>query len=271
MNVKYLVGAGLFCGGLLIGFLTGRWYYKAKYEAIAEEEIESVKEALGADKKKAVDAVNEELEKYKADRKVMAANLNEAYRELGVQNADDIISGQGYVIKDEKTMEAKPWYVIHEQLQKAGAIDISADLVAEGIYPTEDEDFYSPEESDVEREERQIVALNERQKNKPRVEIITEDAYGELCDEGYECETLYYYIEDKVLRCDEYDEFDGRPEIIDDQYAAVGEALMEFSDNLVPEDSVFVRNNARSVDYEIIKVCSSFARSEGIYMEDEDE
>ncbi len=261
---KVLIGAGLFCGGLLIGVLASRGYYKAKYEAIADEEIASVTEALTADKKKAVEAVKTELDQYKADRKVMAANLSEAYRELGVVQAEDIIAGQGYVIKDEQTMEAKPWYVVHEELQKAGAIDISEEeALATGasVHPVEDEDFY--QESEVEREEREMLSMKARTV-KPRIEIITQEAYGELSLEGYEDETLYYYIVDKVLRCDEYDEFNGKPEIIDDQYGAVGEALMEFSDNLMPEDPIYVRNNARSVDYEIIKVCSSYVESEGM-------
>jgi len=262
MNVKYLVGAGLFCGGLLIGVLGSRSYYKSKYEAIAEAEIKSVTEKFAADKKKAVDAVNEELDKYKADRKIMSANLQEAYRELGVQQADDIIAGQGYVIKDEDTMEAKPWYVVHEQLQKAGAIDIPADLNGEPVdaYPAEDDNYL---EDEVDKEEREGLAVNRRNANRPRIEIITADAYGELEEDGYEEEVLYYYAGDHVLQCDEYDELNGKPEFIDDVYGAVGEALMEFSDNFVPEDPIYVRNNARSVDYIIHKLCMSYTDTTG--------
>lgn len=79
---------------------------------------------------------------------------------------------------------------------------------------------------------------NQYMNNTP--EVIPPDEYGE---NDYECETLYYYP-DGVLT-DMYDN------IIEDIEGMVGEdSLHHFGE--WEDDSVFVRNNDRQIDYEIL-------------------
>lgn len=294
MNSRYLIEAGLFCGGLLLGVLCTRSHYKSYYQKIADEEIESVKRKYSEDSKKAIESVNEELEKYKADRRVLKANLSEAYRELGVAQADDIIAAQGYVVTDEDTLDAVkvepleddtkknvegwnrrenlPWYEEQRQLEedmKKSLGPASRILLGSPDCP-DDEDYHNEDGALLtgdELEVQQIKNLNSRARSGPKIEIITAESFGDLYTEGYACESLLYYVEDRVLACEESD-MDGHPEIIDDKYAAVGNALNEFYDDLRPEEPIYVRNNGRSVDYEIIKVCASYAESEGPSSED---
>ena len=73
--------------------------------------------------------------------------------------------------------------------------------------------------------------------------VIPPEEFGYKEDEGYETETLYYY-EDKVLA----DEHDNR---IEDVEGAVGyDSLTHFGE--YEDDSVFVRNEQRKIDYEIL-------------------
>lgn len=73
--------------------------------------------------------------------------------------------------------------------------------------------------------------------------VIPPEEFGYKEDEGYETETLYYY-KDKVLA----DEHDNR---IEDVEGAVGyDSLTHFGE--YEDDSVFVRNEQRKIDYEIL-------------------
>lgn len=73
--------------------------------------------------------------------------------------------------------------------------------------------------------------------------VIPPEEFGYKEDEGYETETLYYY-KDKILA----DEHDNR---IEDVEGAVGcDSLTHFGE--YEDDSVFVRNEQRKIDYEIL-------------------
>ena len=74
--------------------------------------------------------------------------------------------------------------------------------------------------------------------------LINPDVFGDLCDEGYETETLTYYA-DGVLA-------DDMDIIIEDIDAMVGlESLDHFGD--YEKDVVFVRNEKHKADYEICR------------------
>lgn len=79
--------------------------------------------------------------------------------------------------------------------------------------------------------------------------VISVNEYAEI--EEYETETLYYYADDVLT--------DEEDNIIDDVDDIVGEeALKEFDRN--PDcDSVYVRNDARQTDYEILRDFNNYS------------
>lgn len=89
--------------------------------------------------------------------------------------------------------------------------------------------------SNIEKEEREEVD------NVERPYVIPPEEYGEL--EGYETVTLYFHA-DGVLT-------DDQNEVVEDVDDVVG---ADFSEHFgeYEDDSVFVRNDAKSVDYEIL-------------------
>lgn len=81
--------------------------------------------------------------------------------------------------------------------------------------------------------------------------IIRPEEYGEI--HAYDTQTLYYYEVDGVLT----DELDNRIEDVESM--VVADFADHFGDNLGDEDSVFVRNDNRQCDYEILRDTRAFA------------
>lgn len=164
-----------------IGAVTGSavaWYYaKKKYEQIAQEEIDSVKEVFSRREKEHVEPTNDKTE----------SNHSQCYEDPQLkalrEAADTIIQQEGYATSDDSnTPVSDAPYVI------------------------------TPEE------------LYER--------------------EDYETYTLFYYA-DGVLT-------DDNEEIVDDVESTIGfESLNHFGE--YEDDSVFVRNDVRGCDYEILR------------------
>lgn len=171
----------LFVAGAAIGSVATWKFVKTKYEQIAEEEIETMREYY-----------------------------NGKLQNLGKQ----VVKGfkEGLNNLDEKVKEG----------------------VANDIVRKRYEDYASAYKSEDENEEEE----NDME-NKPYV--ISPEEFGE---EGYEQVSLTYYA-DGVLT-DEHDE------PVEDIDALVGEdSLNHFGE--YEDDSVFVRDDAKGIDYEILK------------------
>lgn len=172
-----IVGLLAFTIGAVTGSVVAWYYAKKKYEQIAQEEIDSVKEVFSRREKEQAEPTNDKTE----------SNHSQCYEDPQLkalrEAADTIIRQEGYVTSDDSdTPVSNAPYVI------------------------------PPEE------------LYER--------------------EDYETYTLFYYA-DGVLT-------DDNEEIIDDVESTIGfESLNHFGK--YEDDSVFVRNDVRGCDYEVLR------------------
>ena len=183
--------AGIAVGGAAV------WYYtKDKYAQLAEEEINSVKEAY---------ARREKQQESKPETDISP-------------NAD---SGQTHVVVDK--------------VQDKGDIkEFARRVQGEKGYTNYSKTVVPPKEKPQEE-----PAQSENSGETPYV--ISPDEFDEL--EGYTPISLTYFA-DGVLS-------DEHGVIIDDAEEIVGDALNHFGE--YEEDSVFVRNDAKRCDYEILR------------------
>lgn len=168
-----------FVAGALIGSAATWQYLKKKYEQIAQEEIDSVKEVFRKkeiDLNNKVDTAHHDLEESKEDQKKA---VNEYKNVLNSVNYSDYSSA-----KKEKEVEP-----------------------VSGPY------------------------------------VISPEEFGEKEDEGYETVSLMYYADGYLADEEDY--------LIEDIEGSVGrDSLTHFGE--YEDDSVFVRNDDRKCDYEIL-------------------
>jgi gas vesicle protein len=176
MNNTIAFVAGVIIGGAA-GVLGARQYFKKKYEDIAQEEIDSVKEAFSRKEKK------DESE--------------------DSDSADD----------DESELEE------------------AKTVMKDNGYFDEDVDVYKMKKSD------------------EAPYVINDDEFGNMETEGYEMETLYYYLDGTLADGD-----DNRVDL-DDLIGA--DALNHFDEYV--QDTVYVRNEKYRTDYEVLLMQRSFA------------
>lgn len=183
MNRNTLIDIALLATGAAIGSVVTWKLLETKYERIAQEEIESVKEAF------------------------------EEFKERLLPH-------------DEPEPVSVPVEPERRSTEKPPLAEYAARVQALG---------YGEEEPE-EKEETQV----------DRPYVIAPEDFDEL---GYEAITLYYY-EDGVVA----DECDN---IVDNVDELIGEeSLSHFGE--YEEDSVFVRNDAKQCDYEILKCQGNF-------------
>lgn len=170
----------LFIFGAAVGSVATWTYAKKKYERIAQEEIDSVKEVFARREKVTVKAVDKE---------------ESQVEELADVDCDDY----------------------EEKIEESGY----------ATYPGGRSEFTPPDDED---KEYFVQAY-----------VISPDEFGE--NDDYEKFSLTYYA-DQVLA-------DDNDDIIEDIEATVSyEALTHFGE--YEDDSVFVRNDIRRCDYEIL-------------------
>ena len=90
------------------------------------------------------------------------------------------------------------------------------------------------------------VVKDEIDRSKPYV--ISPEEFGEVF--GYETKSWTYYADDILV-----DEFD---QIVEDPELFIGDALKHFGE--YEDDSVFVRDEKSSIDYEILRVTEEFSK-----------
>ena len=206
MNRNTLISLAAFAIGAAAGSVATWAVVKTKYERIAQEEIDSVKEVFSKEAEKEIEEVTEE------DPEVKKAELKSYKDVLGRTSYTGYSDG----IADVNEMIANK----------------AKDIVDEcaGIVNKEGGNESMPKDGPY---------------------IIPPDVFGE--DDEYEVVTLVCYADGVIT---EYE----NGEVVDDVEGAIGPDDIRTHFGEYEEDSVFVRNEERKVDYEIL-------RDEGSYEE----
>ena len=218
---KYLKDALIFVGGLGTGVLASYIFIKRKFEIISEEEIESVRNLYA-------ERFPEEFSNGAGHKKDETDIPDEYY----VTNTD--ISSQ------ERTRQKGPRKTIDYTSYYNAGNDI-----AESEHPEDDE--YDRNYVDGERE-------TERRSKAKDPKIIKAGDFGS--EAGYDEQTLLYYTVNRVLATEE-DEI-----LAENDFSEVedilGNALTKYGFDTSDEEKLYVRNEKRGCDYQIIKVRDKF-------------
>lgn len=206
----------IFIAGASIGAGTAWYFTKKKYEKIADEEIESVKEHFERRKKDMQSTID--LYKSSIENHIEGKTFEDLAREKEMKK----------VVSIEKK---GPAFDKEENTDEEGELTTNENIIdnlnyASGVDTGEGEDYTVP--STIGKDG--IAPF-----------VITEDEYGEL---DYEEKTLLYY-RDSVLADDE-------DIIVEDPFTTVGEALMEFDKDPYLE-CLYVRDEENEIDYTILK------------------
>lgn len=217
---KYIIGIGSFIIGAVVGAIGTRTFLKTKYEALVEEEIASVKEVFSM--------------KVAANVREVNAVLNEAKTTAEPKTTK---------ISEKVVPIANPYEVAKQKYN----------LIRTAEVENTDSDSDDEEEPDDEEirdaagfTESELQAMERPTRADPY--IISEQQYVNECPQ-YDKDTLYYYLIDSSL-CDENED------LVDDIAKNVGDALSHFNNHCT---TVWVRNESRSIDYEIISLPQSYS------------
>lgn len=196
------------------------------YAAIADEEIEAVKNM-------AREKIKEIEKKYEKD--------TEEVKEV-IKKNEEVVNN---VYKKMARDYTKP--NLEEIAERAKEL---ADAEKEE-YPREDEDYDDVEtmdelEEEMYEKEAESDKLNERYDVDPY--LITEEEFSNE-NLHYEKETLWYYLEDKVL-CNDSEE------LVDDVEALIGEDTLEFIND---DQTIYIRNDRQGSDFEIVCVKKAYS------------
>lgn len=193
------------------------------YAAMADEEIEAVK-------KMAREKIKEITDKYEKD----SAEVKEVIK----KNEEVVNNVYKKVVRDySKPDLAMAAATIHSQI---------VDEKEKTEYPRDDEDEDMDElEEEMYEKEAESDKLNERYNIEPY--LITEE---EFSNERlhYDKETLWYYLEDKVLCYDD----EG---LVDDSVDLIGDETLDFINE---DQTIYIRNDRMGSDFEIICLRKSY-------------
>lgn len=190
MNRNTLISLAAFAIGAAAGSVATWALVKTKYERIAQEEIDSVKEVFSKEAEKEIEEVTEE--DIKSYKDVLGRTSYTGYSD-GVADVNEMIANKAKDIVNE----------CDGIVNKEGG---NGNVTKDGPY------------------------------------IITPDELGE----EYEVVTLVCYADGVIT---EYD----NGEVVDDVEGAIGPDDIRTHFGEYEDDSVFVRNDERKVDYEILR------------------
>lgn len=247
MNTKILKNLLILVLGAAVGSLITAKVLKTKYEELAQEEIDQIKEYWE--------------NKYSEDTEIDP----DEYQTLVKETADKINEELDSVINANYVRKAGRYGSLPEKK------DLNTVLREKGLTPLPDESKLTPtysmepeypeddpaEEDDEEYEDAKIQDLGI---GKPDIEIISSMQFDE---QMYEKTTLFYYAGDQILT-------DERDEPVPDFTEIIGEDAVNNFGHLSDDPSlVFVRNHRMSTDFEIVLNPSTFVESVyGIKMEE---
>lgn len=248
--ISFFVGAAIGVGGSFFGF-------KKYFEAKTAKEIKEMREYAHECKKYA-----KEMKQY-ADEMYELATGKEAPKNGFTK--DEIInyisSKEDEIVKNDPESEAAKKINRRKEEAEIKSVEESYDDIQEALEEKERSSYldslvdytkYSKDQSSYEHPEDEPGT--------PRIELITSLEFDNSKPLNEKI-TLYYYEEDDILCYEESDEIIPNPEeLIGD------EALHAFgSPDYEDPDEIFVRNNMRSEDYQIIKFETSYLEANGEY------
>lgn len=200
---KTVIGIISFAAGAAIGSVATLMSIKNKYEQIAKEEIEEVREVYMNAIRKTKDVDDEHEE---------SAPVNEAPKVAELKSYKDVMDESGYINYGN-------------------------------ITEAEVEEMVKEKTKEIVEECNDILKKTEDKVNKNKPYVINPDDFGD----DYNTITLVYYKDNVVTTYD-------TGEVLTDKEIEdlIGEeSLSHFGE--YEEDSVFVRNDARKIDYEILR------------------
>lgn len=222
MNTKSLL---LFLGGTAVGGTAGvlgtMTYFKKKYQAIADMEIE-------------------EMGNYyeKKNRELVELFEEDEFLEDEGKDGED----KNSEIKEKLTRNYEQTTNYANMYKKRNSTDSAVELFKSNMNEEEDENSM---------EYQARMATEDHKSNMHRKpKIISEESLGEL--PGYiENKVLFFYTIDEILT-------DEEDQIIDDPDYLLGDALDKFNFRESDETVIFVRNFALDTVYEVQKVEGEF-------------
>jgi hypothetical protein len=234
-NPKYLA-MGAVLAGVVIGstatYLVVRKKLSAKYQAIANEEIESVKKHFAG-------------ARFQVDPKPPLEKLAEkAERDDALETVKQIKDASGYSSYDKvpPTVEAPTSAPLVEQATVVEA-EPEGTIIEHNVFDSEEPETYF-------NEEEELIRRRERP-NEPFV--ITSDEYDEN-DTDFQQITLAYYDGDDTLT----DEVDT---IVPDVDATVGvENMLRFGHGSGDPNVVYIRNPKLEADFEVTRSAGKYAK-----------
>ena len=209
----------IFIAGAGIGAGTAWYFTKKKYEKIADEEIESVKEHFERRKKDMQSTID--LYRSSVENHIEGKTFEDLAKEKEMKKVVSI-EKKGPAFEPGEDTDDK-----EEEAELTTNKNIIDNLnYATGVDTGEGEDYTVP------------ATIG---KDGVAPFVITEDEYGEL---DYEEKTLLYY-RDSVLADDE-------DIMVDDPFTTVGDALDQFDRDPYLE-RLYVRDEENEIDYTILK------------------
>lgn len=200
MNKNALINIATFAIGAAVGSVATWKLLKTKYENIAQEEIDSVKEAFAEEAKTNSEPAEDEVKVAKAQTK--------AYNEIIKNVGYSVSSGYSEGIKDLNNEFSEKIKTIVAECDEIVNIGGKETMVKDGPY------------------------------------IIPPSDFGE--EDEYEVITLVCYADGVITESD-------NGEIVDDVEGAIGDCDVRAHFGEYEDDSVFIRNEERKVDYEILR------------------
>lgn len=224
-----LVKVAIFTLGGIVGFFVAKKVYEEYYAAIAQEEIDSVKETFESH--------------WKPDRLAKPSNG---------------MSDEEYAERDKNNDEQKER--TNRNSLTRSSLDDNPNERAKRNYNLASVKHEEPDANDEEEEERDEPVTDAAGKTEQEMDLtqvdrtlpyIIDDREFTEEFEHHDKVSLYYYRVDDVL-CDEHEE------VINDIEEKVGyDAIAQ----LDMQTTVWVRNEPLCIDYEIISIHKSFAES----------
>ena len=222
------------------------------FEKICDEEIESVKDIYRKQNKSHDEAMHGLDQRLKsaiaANREYKKILKGYGYDVIEVDEFEENLSEEEkeYIEEDEKQVEV---------LKKNIRENYRYDQISDSSYIEDVVEVMHPADTDEEEDEMYREGLRQTMENaKNRGKKPYNISYKEFANEKpeYDKQSISYYMEDETL-------VDENDDPIDDVSGCVGDCILEYDGS---EDVIYVRNDSRAVDYEII--CSEGSYSDYI-------
>ena len=240
MNATSVRNLAIFAVGALLGSAVTYKLLKTKYEQIAQEEIDDVREYA----KKQIDYYDEF---YRNEIDKLSANSVDPEEEADREEHEKLTRKYGLAEKKDLTtvLRERGLMPIPDESKLTPKVD---------LYPEDDE----PEE---EEDEYESTFFEEPDAKEENIYMITQETFVQ--SDNVEVLTLVYYAEDGVVT-------DERDEPVPDAEKLLGPGFFEYfgTDSLEDPNILYVRNEIMSTDFEVVRNMGSYVETVLGYKED---